>query len=37
VFRDVEFGAIPVGFSSRADYGSFSLDFGCSEAQILLI
>lgn len=35
VFRDAEFGALPIAFSSRADYGTFSLDFGCSEAQIL--
>jgi hypothetical protein len=35
IFRDVEFGALPIGFSSRSDYGSFALDFGCSEAQVL--
>lgn len=37
VFRDVEFGPLPISFSSRSDYGSFSLDFACSEAQILPI
>ncbi len=35
VFRDAEFGALPISFGSRQDYGKFSLDFGCSEAQIL--
>lgn len=35
VFRDVEFGALPISFGSRTDYGKFSLDFACSEAQIL--
>lgn len=35
VFRDCEFGALPIEFGSRSDYGSFSLDFACSEAQIL--
>jgi hypothetical protein len=35
VFRDVSFGELPISFSSRTDYGKFSLDFACSEAQVL--
>lgn len=35
VFRDVEFGELPFSFGSRSDFGTFSLDFACSEAQIL--
>jgi hypothetical protein len=32
---DVEFGAIPVSFGSRTDYGSIKLDFQAAEAQVL--
>ena len=32
---NVEFGAIPVNFGSRADYGASTLSFGASEAQVL--
>lgn len=35
VFRDVEFGELPITASSRQDYVGFSLDFACSEAQVL--
>lgn len=35
IFRDVEFGAVPFSFSSRTDYGKVSIDFACSEAQVL--
>lgn len=34
VMPDVEFGAIPISFGSRADYGSVKLEFEASEAQI---
>lgn len=35
VFRDVAFGPMPVTVGSRSDYVKFSLDFACSEAQVL--
>jgi hypothetical protein len=35
VFRDVAFGPLPISVGSRQDYVSFSLDFACSEAQVL--
>lgn len=35
VVRDVEFGELPIKFGGRADYGTFNLDFGASEAQVL--
>jgi hypothetical protein len=35
VIRDAEFGELPVSFGSRSDYGTFSLDYGASEAQVL--
>ena len=30
---DVEFGAIPLNFASRSDYGTVSLDFACSNVN----
>jgi hypothetical protein len=35
VFRDVSFGALPFSVGNRTDYVKFSLDFACSEAQVL--
>jgi hypothetical protein len=35
VFRDCEFGELPVSFGGRTEYGRFSLDFACSDAQLL--
>lgn len=35
VFRDVAFGALPFSVGNRSDYVKFSLDFACSEAQVL--
>lgn len=35
IFRDVEFGELPFGFSSRSDYGTFKVSFACSEATPL--
>lgn len=35
VIRDAEFGELPINFGSRADYGTFSLEFGASDAQVL--
>jgi len=35
VFRAVEFGELPFSFGGRSEYGTFSLDFACSDAQIL--
>jgi hypothetical protein len=35
VVRDAEFGELPVSFGSRSDYGTFRLEFGASEAQVL--
>ena len=35
IIRDAEFGELPIDFGSRSDYGTFKLDFGASDAQIL--
>ena len=35
VFRDVAFGSLPFSVGSRTDYVKFSMDFSCSEAQVL--
>ena len=35
VITDIEFGELPIGFGSRSDYGTFSLEYGASEAQVL--
>lgn len=35
IIKDVSFGELPIGFGSRADYGTFSLDFAASEGAIL--
>lgn len=35
VFRDCEFGELPISAGSRQDYVGFELDFACSEAQVL--
>lgn len=35
VLRDVEFGAMPISFGSRTDYGTFKIAFGCSDGQTL--
>lgn len=32
---DVEFGALPLGFSSRSDYGTASLDFEASDVSFM--
>lgn len=32
---DVEFGALPMGFGSRSDYGNVKLDFAASDMSIL--
>lgn len=37
IFRDVEFGNLPINFGDRSAYGSFSLDFACSDAQALVL
>lgn len=34
-FRDVEFGELPFNFGSRSDYGTFQIEWGCSDAQVL--
>jgi len=33
---NVEFGEVPLSFGSRTDYGTISLDFEASEANVLL-
>lgn len=33
--RDVAFGDLPLSFGSRSDYGSFKLDYACSDGQVL--
>jgi len=35
LLQDVYFGAIPLNFGSRSDYGSVSLDFSCSDIKVL--
>lgn len=35
IISDAEFGELPINFGSRADYGTFQLDFGASEARVL--
>ncbi len=35
IIPDVEFGELPFAFGSRADYGTFNIEFGASEAQVL--
>lgn len=35
VIPNVEFGAIPVTFGSRADYGSMSLDYVAQDANVI--
>lgn len=35
LISDAEFGALPLNFSSRSDYGSASLDFEASDMQIM--
>jgi hypothetical protein len=37
IVPDVEFGELPISFGSRGDYGTFSLDYGASEAKVLPI
>lgn len=36
VIPDVEFGALPLNFGSRSDYGAVSIDFKAAEANILV-
>ncbi len=35
LFRDVEFGELPFSFGSRSDYGTFQIEWGASDGQIL--
>lgn len=35
VLRDVSFGAIPLDFGARTDYGSIKLDYACSDGQVI--
>lgn len=35
IIRDAEFGELPINFGSRADYGTFNLEFGASDAPVL--
>ena len=35
VIQDAEFGELPISFGSRSDYGTFSIDYGASEASII--
>jgi len=35
MINDVEFGALPMSFGSRSDYGNVSLDFEASEPSFL--
>ena len=35
VLKDCFFGDMPIGFGSRGDYGTFSLDGGCGDIQVI--
>lgn len=35
LFRDVEFGELPFNFGSRSDYGTFQIEWGASDGQVL--
>jgi hypothetical protein len=35
IAKDAEFGELPIAFGSRADYGTFNLEYGASEARVL--
>lgn len=35
IVRDAEFGELPFNFGSRSDYGTFKLEFGAGDAQVL--
>ena len=37
VIPDAEFGEMPVSFGDRTSYGTFSLDFGASDARSLTV
>lgn len=36
-FANVAWGEIPLNFGSRQDYGSISMNYGCSEPQFIVI
>jgi hypothetical protein len=35
VLRDVSFGAIPLDFGARTDFGTIKLEFACSDGQVI--
>lgn len=35
LFRDVEFGELPFNFGSRSDYGTFQIEWGAQDGQVL--
>lgn len=37
LFPDLEFGAMPIGFGSNADYGELKLEWACSEHRIISV
>lgn len=34
LFRDVEFGELPINFGSRSDYGTFQIEWGAADALV---